>query len=118
MLTVVLVAVYLLHRRPDLMWVSLLAVIPFSLFEDSGILLAILLEVVALAYLVYQDHLLKPIVLAFIYFLLVQMTIYFIYVWDKLDISLFFLIGALIVFALSLALWWRSRSRTRGDAQT
>lgn len=118
-LSVVLVAVYLLHRRPDLMWVSLLAVIPFSLFEDSGILLAILLEAVALAYLVYQDHNRKPIVLAFIYFLLVQMTIYFIYVWDKLDISLFFLIGALIVFALSLALWWRSRSRTtRGDAQT
>ncbi|TCI45371.1 MULTISPECIES: DUF2157 domain-containing protein [Exiguobacterium] len=116
LLSVVLVAVYLTHRRPDLLWVSLLAVIPFSLFEDSGILLAILLEVVALAYLIMQDHERKPIVLAFIYFLLVQMTIYFIYVWDRLDISLFFLIGALIVFALSLALWWRSR--TRGDART
>lgn len=116
MLSVVLVAVYLLHRRRDLIWVSVLAVIPFSLFEDSGILLAVLLEVVALAYLVYQDYNRKPIALAFIYFLLVQMTIYFIYVWDRLDISLFFLIGALIVFALSLALWWRSRSR--GDAQT
>lgn len=117
-LSVALVAVYLTHRQPELMWVSLLAVIPFSLFEDSGILLAVLLEAVALAFLVYQDQNQKPIVLAFIYFLLVQMTIYFIYVWDRLDISLFFLIGALIVFALSLALWWRSRSRSRGDAQT
>lgn len=115
-LSAILVGVYLLHRRPELVWVSLLAVVPFSLFEDSGILLAIFLEVVALGYLVWQDHNRKPIVLAFIYFLLVQMTIYFIYVWDRLDISLFFLIGALIVFALSLALWWRSR--TRGDVRT
>lgn len=115
-LSAALVGIYLLHRRPELMWVSLLAVIPFSLFNDSGILLAVLLEVVALGYLVWQDHQRKPIVLAFIYFLIVQMTIYFIYVWDRLDISLFFLIGALIVFGLSLALWWRNR--TRGDVRT
>lgn len=115
-LSVVLVALFLIHRREELIWVSFLAVIPFALFEDTGILLAILIEGVALAYLIRQDVTRKPTIFAFIYFLLVQMTIYFIYVWDRLDISLFFLIGALIVFALSLALWWRSR--TRGDVQS
>ncbi|WP_230872898.1 DUF2157 domain-containing protein [Exiguobacterium sp. SRB7LM] len=116
LLSVALVAVYLIHRRNDLLWVSLLAVIPFALFEDSGVLLAIIIEVIALAYLIRQDVTRRPTIFAFIYFLIVQMTIYFIYVWDRLDISLFFLIGALIVFALSLALWWRNR--TRGDVTT
>ncbi len=110
-LSIALVAVYLIHRRSDLMWVSLLAVIPFALFEDSGVLLAVLIEVIALAYLVRQDMTRQRTIFAFIYFLVVQMTIYFIYVWDRLDISLFFLIGALIVFALSLGLWWRNRTR-------
>jgi hypothetical protein len=116
LLSVALVAVYLIHRRYDLLWVSFLAVIPFALFEDSGVLLAIIIEVIALAYLIRQDVTRQPTIFAFIYFLIVQMTIYFIYVWDRLDISLFFLIGALIVFALSLALWWRNR--TRGDVTT
>lgn len=111
LLSIALVAVYLIHRRNDLLWVSLLAVIPFALFEDSGVLLAVLIEVIALAYLVRQDMTRQPTIFAFIYFLVVQMTIYFIYVWDRLDISLFFLIGALIVFALSLGLWWRNRTR-------
>ncbi|WP_214783596.1 DUF2157 domain-containing protein [Exiguobacterium sp. s183] len=111
LLSIALVAVYLIHRRSDLMWVSLLAVIPFTLFEDSGVLLAVLIEVIALAYLVRQDMTRQRTIFAFIYFLVVQMTIYFIYVWDRLDISLFFLIGALIVFALSLGLWWRNRTR-------
>lgn len=111
LLSIALVAIYLIHRRSDLMWVSLLAVIPFALFEDSGVLLAVLIEVVALAYLVRQDMTRQRTIFAFIYFLVVQMTIYFIYVWDRLDISLFFLIGALIVFALSLGLWWRNRTR-------
>lgn len=110
-LSIALVAVYLIHRRSDLMWVSLLAVIPFALFEDSGILLAVLIEVIALAYLIRQDMTRQRTIFAFIYFLVVQMTIYFIYVWDRLDISLFFLIGALIVFSLSLGLWWRNRTR-------
>ena len=114
-LSVALVASFLIHRRTDLLWVSFLAVIPFSLYEDTGILLAVLIEGIALAYLIRQDVTRKPTIFAFIYFLIVQMTIYFIYVWDRLDISLFFLIGALIVFALSLALWWRGR--TRGDVQ-
>lgn len=116
LLSVALVAVYLIHRRNDLLWVSFLAVIPFALFEDSGVLLAIIIEVIALTYLIRQDVTRQPTIFAFIYFLIVQMTIYFIYVWDRLDISLFFLIGALIVFALSLALWWRNR--TRGDVTT
>ncbi len=111
LLSIALVSVYLIHRRSDLMWVSLLAVIPFALFEDSGVLLAVLIEVIALAYLVRQDMTRQRTIFAFIYFLVVQMTIYFIYVWDRLDISLFFLIGALIVFALSLGLWWRNRTR-------
>ncbi|WP_214875630.1 DUF2157 domain-containing protein [Exiguobacterium sp. CH10] len=111
LLSIALVAIYLIHRRSDLMWVSLLAVIPFALFEDSGVLLAVLIEVIALAYLVRQDMTRQRTIFAFIYFLVVQMTIYFIYVWDRLDISLFFLIGALIVFALSLGLWWRNRTR-------
>ncbi len=115
-LSIALVAVYLIHRRSDLLWVSLLAVIPFALFEDTGVLLAVLIEVVSLAYLVRQDVTRQRTIYAFIYFLIVQMTIYFIYVWDRLDISLFFLIGALIVFALSLGLWWRNR--TRGDVTT
>ncbi|WP_214878893.1 DUF2157 domain-containing protein [Exiguobacterium sp. ERU653] len=111
LLSISFVAIYLIHRRNDLLWVSFLAVIPFALFEDSGVLLAVMIEVIALTYLVRQDMTRQPTIFAFIYFLVVQMTIYFIYVWDRLDVSLFFLIGALIVFALSLGLWWRNRTR-------
>lgn len=116
LLAAALVACYLIHRRQDLMWVSLLAIIPFAIFEDTGILLAIFVEIVALAYLVVQDREGRSTAFAFLYFLIVQLTIYFIYVWDKLDISLFFFIGALIVFTLSFGLWWRKRSK--GDVVT
>ncbi|WP_215142248.1 DUF2157 domain-containing protein [Exiguobacterium qingdaonense] len=116
LLSIAFVAVYLIHRRSDLLWVSFLAIVPFALFEDTGVLLAIIIEVIALSYLIRQDMTRQPTTFAFIYFLVVQLTIYFIYVWDRLDISLFFFIGALIVFALSLALWWRNR--TKGDVTT
>lgn len=54
---------------------------------------------------------LLPLAVGFLYFVVVQFVIYVIYAWERLDMSLFFLIGALLLFALSGAAWWMNRRK-------
>lgn len=98
-------------RFRDIIWISILGAMGFLLFDDTAIALALVAEVSALAYLIIaqrQNRLLAP---GFVYFILVQFVIYVIYAWERLDMSLFFLIGALLLFALSAAAWWLNRKR-------
>jgi uncharacterized membrane protein len=85
------------------------------LYDPSAIGLAILAEAVALGYLAIHHRQQQPLGLGFVYFILVQVVLYFIYAWERLDMSLFFLLGALLLFALSGAAWWFNRKKA-GDA--
>lgn len=100
------------HIRP-LVWVSVLGAIGLSLYDSSAIGLAILAELVALGYLAVNHRQNQPLGLGFVYFILVQVVLYFIFAWQRLDMSLFFLIGALLLFALSGIAWWFNRKKAR-----
>ncbi|EPD50244.1 DUF2157 domain-containing protein [Paenisporosarcina sp. FSL H8-0542] len=92
-------------RFKKFQWVAALSLIGLLLYDESAIGLAILAEVIALAYLINEhrkDRLLAP---GFVFFILVQFVLYFIYAWGRMDVSLFFLIGALLLFALSGIAW-------------
>lgn len=100
-------------RSKTIAWVSSLGLVGILLYDTSAIGLAILAEVVALAYLVNEhrkDRLLAP---GFVFFILVQFVLYFIYAWGRMDVSLFFLIGALLLFALS-GIAWRINKKKAG----
>ncbi|WP_019413123.1 DUF2157 domain-containing protein [Paenisporosarcina sp. TG20] len=92
-------------------WISVLGLVGVLLFDDTAIGLAILAEVVALAYLIIRHRQEKPLALAFVYFIAVQFVLYFIYAWERLDMSLFFLIGALLLFTLSGIAWRMNRKK-------
>ncbi|QBP40274.1 DUF2157 domain-containing protein [Paenisporosarcina antarctica] len=92
-------------------WISVLGFVGVLLFDDTAIGLAILAEVVALAYLIITHRQEKPLALGFVYFIAVQFVLYFIYAWERLDMSLFFLIGALLLFALSGIAWRMNRKK-------
>lgn len=92
-------------------WISVLGLVGVLLFDDTAIGLAILAEVVALAYLIITHRQEKPLALGFVYFIAVQFVLYFIYAWERLDMSLFFLIGALLLFALSGIAWRMNRKK-------
>ncbi|WKA58765.1 DUF2157 domain-containing protein [Planococcus shenhongbingii] len=94
-------------------WVSALGTVGLLLYDSSAIGLAILTEAVALSYLAFNHRQNQPLGLGFVYFILVQVVLYFIYAWDRLDMSLFFLIGALLLFALSGIAWWFNRKKAR-----
>lgn len=97
------------HR--DIVWISILGVMGFLLLDDTAIALAVLAELVGLGYLVIaqkQDRSLRG---GFIFFILIQFVIYFIYAWQRLDMSLFFLIGAILLFALAGIGWWLGRKK-------
>lgn len=99
--------------RP-LAWISVLGAIGFLLFDDSAIGLAIVTELTALAYLVVTQRQNQPLTPGFLYFIVIQFVIYIMYAWKRLDMSLFFLIGALLLFALSGIGWWMNRRK--GDS--
>lgn len=95
----------------SIIWISILGAMGLLLFDDTALALAAVAEASALAYLIIaqrQNRMLAP---GFVYFILVQFVIYFIYAWERLDMSLFFLIGALLLFALSGAAWWLNRKK-------
>jgi uncharacterized membrane protein len=94
-----------------LMWIGLLGGIGLMLFDDTALLLAATAQLSALAYLFTAQRQDKSLGVGFVYFILVQFVIYVIYAWDRLDMSLFFLIGALLLFALSGAAWWYNRKK-------
>lgn len=95
----------------SIMWISILGAMGFLLFDDTAIALALVAEVSALAYLIIAQRQNRPLAPGFVYFILVQFVIYVIYAWERLDMSLFFLIGALLLFALSGAAWWLNRKK-------
>lgn len=95
----------------SIIWISVLGAMGLLLFDDTALALAAVAEISALAYLILAQRQNRPLALGFVYFILVQFVIYVIYAWERLDMSLFFLIGALLLFALSGAAWWLNRKR-------
>jgi len=114
-ISLVIVAVGILAlcyiRFRTITWISVLGLVGVMLFDDSAIGLAILAEVGALSYLIVTHRQEKPLALGFVYFIAVQFVLYFIYAWERLDMSLFFLIGALLLFALSGIAWRMNRKK-------
>lgn len=105
------IAALLWKEHRDIVWISILGVMGFLLLDDTAIALAVLAELVGLGYLVIaqkQDRSLRG---GFIFFILIQFVIYFIYAWQRLDMSLFFLIGAILLFALAGIGWWLGRKK-------
>jgi uncharacterized membrane protein len=105
----VLVITYLRFR--SISWIAVLGVVGLLFFDDTAIGLAVLTEVVALAYLVITHRQEKPLTFGFVYFIAVQFVLYFIYAWERLDMSLFFLLGALLLFVLSGIAWYVNRKK-------
>ncbi len=105
----VLIVTYVKFR--SIMWIAILGAMGMLLFDDTAIALAIVAELSALAYLIIAQRQEKPLALGFVYFIIVQFVIYVIYAWERLDMSLFFLIGALLLFALSGIAWWLNRKK-------
>nr|WP_249023477.1 DUF2157 domain-containing protein [Planococcus salinarum] len=105
----VLALTYLKFR--SIMWISILGAMGLLLFDDTAIALAIVAELSALAYLIIAQRKNQSLAPGFIYFIIVQFVIYVIYAWERLDMSLFFLIGALLLFALSGVGWWLNRKK-------
>ena len=109
---IVILGFYYMRFR-KIAWIFSLGLVGILLYDTTAIGLAILAEVVALAYLVTEhrkDRLLAP---GFVFFILVQFVLYFIYAWGRMDVSLFFLIGALLLFALS-GIAWRINKKKAG----
>lgn len=106
---------YLMYQnfRP-LLWILPLGVFGFLWFDEQAILIAALVEIIAFVYLIEQERQGRRLTIPFIYFIAVQLTIYFIYAWDRLDMSLFFLVGALLVFLIAGVLWWIRKRREGG----
>ncbi|MBU9673714.1 DUF2157 domain-containing protein [Planococcus sp. CP5-4] len=107
--TLVIAVAY--FRERHLMWLGVLGLVGFMLFDETAIALAIVAELTALAYLIIAQRQDQPLALGFVYFIVVQFVIYVIYAWERLDMSLFFLIGALLLFLLSGIAWWLNRKK-------
>ena len=107
--TGVLVLTYLRFR--SISWIAVLGVVGLLFFDDTAIGLAVLTEIVALAYLVITHRQEKSLTFGFVYFIAVQFVLYFIYAWERLDMSLFFLLGALLLFVLSGIAWYVNRKK-------
>ena len=108
----VLVLTYL--RFQSITWISVLGAVGLLLFDDTAIGLAIVAEIVALAYLVIAHRQDRPLTFGFVYFIAVQFVLYFIYAWERLDMSLFFLVGAILLFVLSGIAWYVNRKKAGG----
>ncbi|WP_033542934.1 DUF2157 domain-containing protein [Planococcus sp. CAU13] len=100
----------------SIIWISILGAVGLLLFDNTALGLAAVAEVSALAYLIIAQRQNGPLAPGFVYFILVQFVIYVIYAWERLDMSLFFLIGALLLFALSGAAWWLNRRKEGAEA--
>lgn len=101
--------IFFYQKRRGLLFIVPLGFVGVLWLDEQAILLAILFELSALLYLLYQERRHAVVWPAFLYFILVQIAIYVIYAWDRLNMSLFFLIGALLIFLLSGVLWWLRR---------
>jgi uncharacterized membrane protein len=65
-------------------------------------------------YLVIAHRQDRPLTFGFVYFIAVQFVLYFIYAWERLDMSLFFLVGAILLFVLSGIAWYVNRKKAGG----
>ncbi|AQU80150.1 hypothetical protein AJGP001_13055 [Planococcus faecalis] len=95
----------------SLMWIALPGTIGLLLYDETAIGLAVVAELGGLAYLIMAQRQNQPLGLGFVYFIVVQFVIYIIYAWERLDMSLFFLLGALLLFLLSAVAWWINRRK-------
>ncbi|WP_394190992.1 DUF2157 domain-containing protein [Paenisporosarcina quisquiliarum] len=95
----------------SIVWVAILGAIGLLLFDETAIGLAVVAEISALAYLMIAQRQDQPLTLGFVYFIVVQFVIYFVYAWERLDMSLFFLLGAILLFVLSGIGWWLKRKK-------
>lgn len=95
----------------SIVWVAILGAIGILLFDETAIGLAVVAEISALAYLMLAQRQDQPLALGFVYFIIVQFVIYFVYAWERLDMSLFFLLGAILLFVLSGIGWWLKRKK-------
>ncbi len=95
----------------SIVWVAILGSIGLLLFDETAIGLAVVAEISALAYLMIAQRQDQPLTLGFVYFIVVQFVIYFVYAWERLDMSLFFLLGAFLLFVLSGIGWWLKRKK-------
>jgi uncharacterized membrane protein len=102
----VLVLVLALWKFPAAAWTAVLGGLGFMMFDETAIALAVTAEITALAYLFVSQRRSLPLAPGFTYFILVQLVIYVIFAWGRLDMALFFLIGALLLFAFSGTAWW------------
>ena len=98
-------------RFKPLMWLSILGLTGLLLFDETAIGFAIVAELSILAYLILTQRQNKPLTPGLVYFIIIQFVIYVVYAWERLDMSLFFLIGALLLFALSGIAWWFNRRK-------
>lgn len=95
----------------SIVWIAILGFIGLLLFDETAIGLAVVAEISALAYLMITQRQDQPLALGFVYFIVVQFVIYFVYAWERLDMSLFFLLGAILLFVLSGTGWWLKRKK-------
>ncbi|PRO65523.1 DUF2157 domain-containing protein [Alkalicoccus urumqiensis] len=87
-------------------WTAVLGLTGLMMFDQSAVLLAVTAEAAALGYMFYAQKHELPAAPGFIYFILVQAVIYVVFAWGRLDMALFFLIGAFLLFAMAGSAWW------------
>ncbi|OZS78314.1 hypothetical protein CF394_06025 [Tetzosporium hominis] len=104
-------AVILWKWHRPVAWISILGLIGFLLYDETAIGLAILAEIVAFGYLILAQREGRSLRGGFLFFILIQFVIYFIYAWQRLDMALFFLLGAILLFVLAGIGWWLNRKK-------
>lgn len=104
-------AVVLWKWHRPVAWISILGLIGFLLYDETAIGLAILAEIVAFGYLILAQREGRSLRGGFLFFILIQFVIYFIYAWQRLDMALFFLLGAVLLFVLAGIGWWLNRKK-------
>ncbi|MBM7706940.1 putative membrane protein [Chryseomicrobium aureum] len=104
------------QKDRQIVWVAALGVIGLLLFDETAIGLTILAELLGFGYLFFAQREGRSLKSGFLFFILIQFVIYFIYAWQRLDMALFFLLGAILLFVLAGIGWWLNR-RKEGAAQ-
>lgn len=107
--SVLAVVLWKWHR--PVAWISILGLVGFLLYDDTAIGLAVLAEIVAFGYLILAQREGRSLRGGFLFFILIQFVIYFIYAWQRLDMALFFLLGAILLFVLAGIGWWLNRKK-------
>ena len=92
-------------------WIALLSCIGLLLLDTTAIGLAIIAEISALGYLLIAQRQEQSLKLGFLYFIAVQFVIYVIYAWERLGMTVFFLLGAMLLFVLSGIAWAFNRRK-------